>query len=278
MANEITPIRPNALPAYLQGQAKTERIGNIDRADMVIPRIKLLSAVNSEPTDFENAKAGEFWHTSLNESLGKEIIGIPLVARKTYVLWAPRGDERQILARSRDAIHWDPPEGEFQVKFPKNPRTYTWRLAPTVAESRLDQFGTSRDDDPQSTPAATLTYEVLWMFPERMDLGASIILNSRGSVKAAQKLFSMIDAKPVDHFYQLYSIGVVLDKGPENSTYYNYQYKGLGYADESDGEIARSLFMQYKDMAFRANDERVEDTPSNGGGRPSATRDANTKF
>ena len=30
MANEITSIRPNALPAYLQGQTKTERIGNID--------------------------------------------------------------------------------------------------------------------------------------------------------------------------------------------------------------------------------------------------------
>jgi hypothetical protein len=244
---------------------------------MVIPRIKLLSSVNPEVEEYENAKAGEFWHTSLNESLGKELIAIPIVARKTYVLWAPRGDERQILARSRDGIHWDPPEGSFQVKFPKNPRTYTWTLKPTVAESRLDMFGTQRDDDPNSPPAATLTYEVLWMFPDRMDLGASIILNSRGSVKASQKLFSMIDAKPVDHFYQMYSINSVIDKGPEGTTYFNYQYRSIGYAEESDGEIARSLFMQYKDMAFRANDERTEETPSNGAQAP-VTRDSNSKF
>jgi hypothetical protein len=278
MSNDVVSRTVNtALPAYLQERVKTERIGNIDRADMVIPRIKLLSSVHPEVEEYENAKAGEFWHTSLNESLGKELIAIPIVARKTYVLWAPRGDDRQILARSRDAIHWDPPEGEFQVKFPKNPRIYTWRLAPTVAESRLDQFGTQRDDDPNSPPAATLTYEVLWMFPDRMDLGASIILNSRGSVKASQKLFSMIDAKPVDHFYQMYSINSAIDKGPEGTTYFNYQYRSLGYADESDGEIARSLFMQYKDMAFRANDERTEDIPSNGMKAP-VTRDANSKF
>jgi hypothetical protein len=276
MAQELAS-RNTALPAYLQERAKTERIGNIDRADMVIPRIKLLSSVNPEVEEYENAKAGEFWHTSLNESLGKELIAIPIVARKTYVLWAPRGDERQILARSRDGIHWDPPEGSFQVKFPKNPRTYTWVLKPTVAESKLDMFGTQRDDDPNSPPAATLTYEVLWMFPDRMDLGASIILNSRGSVKASQKLFSMIDAKPVDHFYQMYSINSVIDKGPEGTTYFNYQYRSIGYAEESDGEIARSLFMQYKDMAFRANDERTEETPSNGARAPVA-RDENSKF
>jgi len=280
MTSDVVPLRPgNSLPAYLQGQTKTERFGNFDRSDLVIPRIKLLSSVSPEVEDFEGAKAGEFWHSILNESMGKELIGIPLVLRKTYVLWAPRGDDRQILARSRDGIHWDPPEGEFQVKFPKNPRTYTWRLKPTVAESKLDQFGTSRDDDPQSTPAAALTYEILWLFPERMDLGPSIILNSRGSVKVCQRLLSLIDAKPVDHFFQMYAIGVMSDKGPENTTYFNYNYRSLGYAEQSDGEIARSMFLQYKDIAFRANDERTgDDPPAQDRGRPPVHRDENTKF
>jgi hypothetical protein len=276
---DVIPFRSNALPEYLVGKVKTERFGNFDRSDLVIPRIKLLASVSPEVEENENAKAGEFWHTILNESMGKELIGIPLVLRKTYVLWAPRGDERGILARSRDGIKWDPPEGEFQVKFSKNPRTYTWRLAPTVAESKLDQFGTQRDDDPNSPPAAALTYEILWLFPERMDLGPSIILNSRGSVKQCQRLLSLIDAKPVDHFFQLYSIGVVTDKGPENNSYFNFNYKSLGYADESDGEVARSMFEQYKDVAFRANDERTGDDPPSTNGRAQLVhRDANTKF
>jgi hypothetical protein len=279
MSNEVAPrIVNHTLPTYLQGRVKTERIGNYDRSDLTIPRIKLLAMVSPEVTEYENAKAGEFWHTVLQESMGKELIGIPLVLRKTQVLWAPRGDERGILARSRDGITWDPPEGEFQVKFKGNPRTYTWRLAPLVSQSGLDKFGSSRDDDPKSPPAAALTYEILWLFPERMDLGPSIILNSRGSAKVCQDLLAVIDAKPAEHFYQLYAISSVIAKGPENTTYYNYRYSGLGYADESDGEIARSMFLQYKDIAFRANDERTgDDAPSNGGVTP-VTRDANSKF
>lgn len=280
MVNELTPARGNAVPDYLRDKMKTTRVGNIDRSDLIIPRIKLLQAVSPEVVDFEEARAGEFWHSILNESLGKELIAIPIVMRKTYVLWAPRGDDRGILARSRDAINWDPPQGEFRVRFKGNAKEYAWRLAPTVAESRLDQFGSSRDDDPQSPPAASLTYEMLWLFPDRMDLGPSIILNARGSIKPCQRLLSLIDAKPVDHYYQLYSLSAAVDKGPENQTFYNYTYRSLGYADESDGEIARSMYEQYKDIAFRANDQRVDEEKGNGGGprHGPTTRDENTKF
>ena len=282
MTNEIAQTGNHALPDYLRGKAKENRIGNIDRTDLIIPRIKLLQKVSTEIEEFEGAKPGEFWHSILNESLGAELLGIPIVMRKTHVLWAPRGDERGILARSRDAIHWDPPEGEFRVKFKGNMKEYVWKLAPTVVESGLAEFGSSRDDDPQSPPAAALTYEMLWLFPQRMDLGPSIILNTRGSVKTCKNLLSLIDAKPVDHFYQLYSIGSVVDKGPDNVTYFNYSYKSAGFPDESDGEIARSMFEQYKDIAFRASDERqdAENPTYPNGGRPrsNAVRDENTKF
>jgi hypothetical protein len=72
---------------------------------------------------------------------------------------------------------------------------------------------------------------------------------------------------------------VVTDKGPENNSYFNFNYKSLGYADESDGEVARSMFEQYKDVAFRANDERTGDDPPSTNGRAQPVhRDANTKF
>jgi hypothetical protein len=280
--NEITERKSNGLPAYLQDRQKTTRIGNYDRSDLIIPRIKLMQKVSPEIEEFEGAKPGEFWHSILNESMGTELVGIPIVMRKTQVLWAPRGDDRGILARSRDAIHWEPPEGEFRVKFKMNPKEYVWKLAPTVAESGLDKFGSSRDDDPQSPPAASLTYEILWLFPERMDLGPSIILNSRGSVKVCQRLLSLIDAKPVDHFYQLYSIKSMVDKGGDNNTFFNYSYSSLGYADESDGEIARSMYEQYKDIAFRASDERTDENEkpayNDGTSRSTATRTENSKF
>jgi hypothetical protein len=109
------------------------------------------------------------------------------------------GDDRQILSVSRDGKTWDPPEGEFQVRFENNPNVYTWRLKPSVAESGLTEFGSSRPGDPKSPPAATLTYEVLWWFLELPELGPAIILNSRGALKPAKDLFGILGESPLEH-------------------------------------------------------------------------------
>lgn len=283
MTQEVTTPRQSNLPAYLQDKQKTVRIGNIDHTDLVIPRVKLLQGVSPELELFETARAGVFWHSILQEPLGKSLIGIPIVLRKTQVLWAPRGDDRGILARSRDAVNWDPPQGEFQVQFKGNKTVYTWKLAPTVAESGLDKFGSSRSDDPQSPPAASLTYEILWYFPEHVELGPAIVLNARGSVKVCQRLLSVVDAKPVDHYYQMYSIGTTTDKGPNNEPYYNYAYTSLGYADEQDGERARGYYEKFKDAVFRASDESSDTTdnsaPREGGHvGQTAQRSSDSKF
>lgn len=282
MAQEVgKPVR-SALPAYLQGKQKEHVIGNIDQTDLVIPRIKLLQSGSPEVEQFDAAKSGEFWHTVLQESLGKSIVGIPIVLRKTQVLWAPRGDDRGILARSRDGVNWDPPRGEFKVKFKGNPKEYTWKLAPTVAESGLDQFGSSRDDDPESPPASALTYEILWWFPDAGMTKPAIVLNSRGSVNVCKRLLSVIDAKPADHFYQMYSINSVVAKGPTNENYFGYQYISMGFAEEEDGEKARKMFEYYKDVAFRASDERSDDSdgaaPNGGRSRGPTQRSADSKF
>lgn len=283
MTQEIATPRASNLPAYLQDKAKTTRIGNIDSTDLVIPRVKLLQGVSPELELFpETARPGIFWHSVLQEPLGKALGAIPIILKKTHVLWSPRGDDRGILARSRDAIHWDPPEGLFEVKFKGNPTTYVWTLAPTVAESGLDKFGSSRNDDPNSPPAASLTYEILWWFPDMPDVGPAIILNSRGSVKVCQRLLSVIDAKPVDHYYQQYTIGILKDDGPDGEPFYNYTYASNGYAVEDVGLHSASLYERFKDVAFRTNDEStdVKDTaaPSGGNGGGGKQRDSTSKF
>jgi hypothetical protein len=265
MANDVATHNAN-LPEYLRDKVKGDRFGNIDHTDLIIPRIKLLHAVSPELEEFDTAKAGEFWHTILQESLGQSLVGIPICVRKTQVLWAPRNDSRGILARSRDGIHWDPPQGQFEVQFKGNQTKYIWKLAPTVAESGLDQFGSSRNDDPRSPPASSLTYEILWWFPERRDLNVAIILNARGAVKVCQRLLSVIDAKPVDHYYQMYGINSVVAKGPEGQSFFNYAYSSMGYASEEDGDTAHQYYERFKDVAFRASDERDDSGDNNGPG------------
>lgn len=246
----------NQIPAHLQGKIKTGTLGNIDSTDKIVPRIKLLQGMSPEVTEFDGARSGEFWHSILNENLGKELRAVPIKVHKSWILWAPRGDDRGILARARDAIHWNVTEGEFKVKFRKDPNTYTWKMAPTVAESGLDQFGSSRPGDATSTPAAALTYEFLWYFPDLDD--CALIINTRGSVKTAQRLISMVEAKPLDGFYQEYLIKARVTPGPDGEPWNNYDYVSNGYVTEEIGKRTEALHAQFKDLEVRANDETEE--------------------
>lgn len=260
--NEVTKSQ-QGVPAHLAQYQKT-RIGNIDSSDRIIPRIKLMQAISPEMTDFEGqAKAGQFWHTIAQMNLGPSIKAIPIIIRKSYVLWAPRNDDRGILARAMDGIHWDPADAEFTVK-PKgavNPVTY--KTAKTVAESGLDQFGTSIPGDPNSAPAASLTYNMMWYLLDFPELSPSIIINTRSSIKPMQQLLSRIDSKPVPHFCQLYEIGSVQQKGAEGP-YFNFTYTGTGFADEQQAAVCNDMFEQFSKGGWVANDEVTEDEPDAG--------------
>jgi hypothetical protein len=137
-----------------------------------------------------------------------------------------------------------------------NPKVYTWKTARTVKESGLAEFGSSRDDDPKSQPAATLTFEVLWYLPDYNTLALS--LNTRSGIKEARKLFAMVDAKPTNPFFQRYKICAVREQGPTGEVYYGYKYRGDGYTDEALSAITEPMFAAWKDVAFAAADEEEE--------------------
>ena len=84
--------------------------------------------------------------------------------RKSYQVWAPKAqgsDQKGPLAVASDGVNWDVPNQSFEVRFPGNPRIYTWRLGRTVTETGAHKFGSSQDDDKASKPIATLTYDIL---------------------------------------------------------------------------------------------------------------------
>jgi hypothetical protein len=269
---ELKTTNESSLPAHLQG-GKTTKLGNIDSTDLIIPRVKLLQAISPELDTFDAAKKGEFWHTIASQSLGNEIRGVPILLRKSYVLWAPRNDDRGILARANDGLNWDLPGAEFKVKPKNSPHEVTYKLGKTVHERTdggpaLSEFGSSVPGDPRSAPAAALTYQFLWFFPDFPELSPAIILNTRSSVKPAQNLISKVDMRPVDHFAQQYRIGIVQESGDEGP-YYNYAYHSDGYADEQTYNTTKALFEKFNVADWRANDENEEPASggSGGGGR-----------
>jgi hypothetical protein len=255
--NEVAKTQ-QGIPAHL-AQYQKAKIGNVDSSDRIIPRIKLMQAISPELQDFDTAKAGQFWHTVAQENLGPSLRAIPIIIRKSYVLWAPRNDDRGILARAMDGIHWEPANAEFTVKPKGSATSVTYHTKRTVAESRLDQFGTSIPGDANSPPAASLTYNMMWHLLDYPELSPSIIINTRSSVKPMQQLLSRIDSKPVPHYCQIYEIGSVQQKGAEGP-YFNFSYTGAGFADEDQAKLCSAMYEQFGKGGWVANDE-AEDEP-----------------
>lgn len=266
----------SSLPAHLQGQAKTAKVGNLDRSDLIIPRVKLMQGVSPEVEAYDNAKIGHFWHTTASISLGNELRIIPIVIRKSYLLWAPRGDDRGILARAMDGLHWDQPGAKFTVKPKKSPHEVTYELGKTVHDFGLSKFGSSIPGDPGSAPAASLTYEMLAYLPDHPELGAAIIINTRSSVKPFQGLVSRLDLSPVDHYNCVFKMGVKTEPS-DDGDYKNYTYMADGYASEEECEITKGMYNQYKDAEFAANDA-TDDSAEGGGGTKSAGPSDSAKF
>jgi hypothetical protein len=265
MAQDIVNTRDAGVPDYLRDMMKREKIGNLDESDRIVPRLQLLQAISPEVTEYENAKPGTFWHNLAGENLGSTLMAVPIVVRKSFVLWAPRGDERGILARSMDCVHWDQPNAEFTVKPKGSPKSITWKTMGSVAESKLDKFGSSIPEDPNSLPAASLTYHTLWFLPEFPDYSPVVMINTRSSIKPTQQLYDRINLRPVAHYAQQWEIGVKADKGAAGP-YFNYVYKSAGYPEREVAEICQMLYQKYHAGDWKANDERELDPGDNGAG------------
>ena len=257
MSNEIAKSETvGGVPAWAREKSTGASIGNIDSNDLKPPRLKLLAGQSPEVMDsVPGAVPGNFWITILNKNMGQQVVGTPIFLRKSYQLWAPKmpgSEQKGPLATASDGIHWDVPDQTFEVRFPLNPRTYKWHIKKTVFENNMHRFGSSQDDDPKSKPAATLTYDVLWL----IELGEGrkqlcVFTNARTGVNPTQNFLSTVKAMGIDQFYQRYRIIVQRKTGPTGDFYFTYDYQYLGpLQSEQEGIEARGLWEQYSKSGF----------------------------
>lgn len=259
--NEVAAPNSTALPTFLQQSTKTASLGNIDKSDLIIPRVKLIQATSPEIDDFD-VKRGQFFHTLGEVSMGDKLVGIPIYFRKSIVLWAPRDDAagRGILARSSDCVRWD--EGFANQQFTVRPKgavaDIVWDTKGSVAESGLDQFGSSIPGDSDSKPAASLTYNMLWYFPEFPDFSPAVMINTRSAVKPAKNLISKLEMSPHDHFAHVIEIGVKKENGDEGD-YFNYSYRAAGFVQSEDlYNKIKGLYETFSTEDWRPSDEAEE--------------------
>ena len=248
MANEITEHHTGGVPDFLRKMSTGTPFGNIDASDLKPPRLKVLAGQSPEVLDgVPNAMPGNFWVTILNQNLGPSVIGSPILLRKTYQVWAPKtpgSSQVGPLATASDGVTWDVPNQSFDVKFYGNPRTYTWKLGRTVAETGAHKFGSSQDDDPKSKPIAALTYDILWLIDLPNGQKQLVVFTARSTgVKPTQTFISTTKAMGVDQMYQRYRIVVQKKTGPTGDPYFTFDYQFVGTIDDEDEAKAMRSFM-----------------------------------
>ena len=258
MSNELTNPNGSGVPDYLKDMTKREKIGNLDESDRIVPRVQLLQAISPEVTTFDEAKPGTFWHNLAQVDLGNKLLAVPIIVRKSYILWAPRNDDRQILARSMDCVHWDVPNAEFTVKPKGSAQPVVYRTRGSVRESGLSEFGSSFPGDPNSPPAASLTYNTLWFLIDNPELSPIVLINTRSQIKPTQQLYNRIDMRPVAHYAQAWEIGITQEKGQEGP-YFNVSYKAAGYPPLEIAEFCKGMYERYRQIDWRATDEEESD-------------------
>jgi hypothetical protein len=258
MTSEITKPENASVPAWMRKASTGASFGNIDASDLKPPRLMVLAGqspavMNGTP----GAVPGNFWISILNLNLGQQVTGTPILLRKTYQLWAPKApgsDQKGPLASASDGIHWDQPNQTFEVKFPGNPKIYKWVIKKTVFENRMDKFGSSQDDDPGSKPAATKTYDVLWLIDlPNGQKQLCVFTNARTGVTPTQNFISTTRTIGVDQFFQRYRIVVQRKTGPTGDPYFTYEYQYVGTFGEEEeelGKFTRSIYDQYSKSGF----------------------------
>lgn len=258
MSNEIANREEKSgVPDWMRQESKGASIGNIDSSDLKPPRLKMLAGMSPEVMNgVPGASPGNFWMTILNLNLGQAVTGSIILVRKSYQIWAPKGqgpsEQKGPLASASNGISWDIPNQVFEVRFPGNPKLIKWKIGRLVTDCGANKWGTQNPDDPKSKPIATLTYDALWVID--LPNGSSqlcVFTNSRTGVLPTQNFISALGAQGVDQYFQRYRIVQVKKTGPTGDPYFTYDYQYLGnIQDKARGLYLKGLYEQYSKSGF----------------------------
>lgn len=246
----------DSMPDFMRGDMG-KGAENIDRADLEVPRLKLMQGLSPELDLFDNLKPGMFFHTANEFVFDKPILVVPIFTDKRYLLWNPRDNGGGILARADDAVHWQPANTEFKVKLDKKDGgdEVTWKTADTVAASGLADWGSMNPKDTRSPPAATLMFNYLFAFPEYPDLMPAVFSFQRTSVGVGRKLNTKVKTSRAPMFGTIFQLSSVDDSNAVSQKFKAPQITAMGLLKDS------KLYAEYKKMheAFSNTGLKIKD-------------------
>ncbi len=257
----------NVVPDFMKGMAG-QGVENMSGADVETPRLLLLQATSPQVEDYENARAGLFWHNMTNEPMGKSLEVVISYVDKRAILWRPRPpiDTGGILARSEDCINWNPPNAEFKVKIDKSGKEVIWRTKRGVVSSGLLDWGTFDPSDPNSQPAATLMYNFVLSFPQFPDTPPAVFSFQRSTSKVAKKLMGRLKMLSVPTFGMKFMFESFTEEN-NGQKYQSLRVTPNGYVENQDDfSRYKALYDAMKVTGLKMSEEPEYHDPVSTGG------------
>lgn len=256
-ANAVTTTKDQlpatSVPDWMKADAQLGK-QNIRSEDAELPRVQLLQALSPQVAEGDE-KAGHFFHTLLEESLGDTLRAIIVYTDVQYILWRPRHEGGGILARADDGVHWNPANTEFEVQPSKDsPKKAIWATTDTVASSGLDKFGSSVPGNDDSPPAAVKMYNYVVILPDFPEYGPMVLTLQKGSQSVGKKLNGKLKMFPGPVFGQTFEItNVKADTG--KGTFYRPVFTRTGIVEN------KAEYDSYKELhdLFAGQGIRIRD-------------------
>jgi hypothetical protein len=242
---------------YLPATIENDGLGNLGEGDYKTPRILLLQGLSPQVQNFPGAaRAGHFWHTGMNMSLGDEFVFVPCTANKKVVLWRPRWDQGGgILAFSRDAVNWEfGGNTRHTVALDKSGRhTAEWDTGKNVASSGLTEWGSFDPEDDSSPPAAQEVYEYICYLPNSPELSPVLLGVGRTGLPNARNFNTTLRSwrmggKPI------FSLAVTCfaeEKSANGNNWFVHHFKPMGKVNEKLYVVTKEISDRYKDFVAK---------------------------
>lgn len=210
------PEEKKELVPQPQGRAVATRGGgalsgrgfeNIEKSDLLLPRLKLLQPMSPEVNDL-NQKPGTMFLALSNKSYGEKIVVVPVLHFRSRIKWTPKDDG--------GGIDCSAPDG-------KTPRET--KYAQNCASCTMPNWRPEEKKKKDQQPQCTLYDNFLCLLDGENE--PVIIPFERSKAKVAKKWYSVGGLKGGDMFDWQYELSVIKEKGPDDEPYYNYSVRDL---------------------------------------------------
>lgn len=224
-----------AVPDYLlpkDGEGARGR-ENVDKSDLVLPRLKLLQPLSPEAQDEDkDAEAGHLYNTLTQQDFGSSIIFIPIVHFKSRIYWRDRDDDsgERIICSASDGLH--PTSQEF---------------AELCINCKNQAWNNKASDPKDKAPKCTMLYNFAILIEG--DASPIALSMERSKIKVAKKLLSLITCTgKLDMFAKKYKLGVTKEKN-KKGIWFNYDITPVGFVTAEEFKVAENAYQSLKDLA-----------------------------